>query len=239
MEICKAYIKTTPTGSQYTVTVEAGAGYVARQEIEKRYAPIYIYNLRQVRESSSSSSSSSSSIGGTVVLVGLIAAAWAFVSFTPWILMGLGGIAGTWVGEKVTGQSIEDYNDREDDRGHKRVAIVIALALFLGGLGFVKGSALKKDFDSDSPSSVPTTTDKRPEQFAPNVPLDSSNKRKPITEEKPTPSVPKEVQSQELESSPPLVAPVDPDSSNPGTTESENDANAEISEPLDRTMGKE
>lgn len=156
MATWKADIKTTPTGSIYSVTVEAGASYVARQEIERLYNPIFIRNLHQVRNNSSSSSgdSDSSSVGGAVALIGLVAAGWAFMSFTPWILMGLGGAAGTWIGEKVTGQSIEEYNERDDDLGHSKAVIVLALALILGGLGFVKGDELKKGFDA--PSDTPT-----------------------------------------------------------------------------------
>jgi len=159
MATWKADIKTTPTGSIYSVTVEAGASYVAKQEIERLYNPIFIRNLHQVsRNSSSSSGSDSGSIGGTVGLIGLIAAGWAFMSFTPWILMGLGGAFGTWVGEKVTGQSIEEYNERDDDLGHSKAAIVLALALILGGIGFVKGDEIKKGFDApDAPAEVKST----------------------------------------------------------------------------------
>lgn len=57
MATYKADIKTTPTGSIYSVTVEAGASYVAKQEIERLYNPIFIRNLRQVSNGSSSSSS--------------------------------------------------------------------------------------------------------------------------------------------------------------------------------------
>jgi hypothetical protein len=157
MATFQADIKTTPTGSIYSVTVEAGALYVARQEIERLYKPIFIRNLRQVSRNSSSSSgdSSSGSVGGTVALIGLIAAGWAFMSFTPWVLMGLGGAFGTWVGELVTGQRIEEYNEREDDLGHSKAAIVLALALVLGGIGFVKGDQIKKGFDApDAPAEV-------------------------------------------------------------------------------------
>ena len=48
MATWKADIKTTQTGSIYTVTVEAGAAYVAQQEIDRLYRPIFTRNLRQV-----------------------------------------------------------------------------------------------------------------------------------------------------------------------------------------------
>jgi len=158
MATWKADIKTTSTGSIYSVTVEAGASYVAKEEIERLYRPIFVRNLRQVSRNSGSESSSESSVGAAIALVGLIAAGWAFVSFTPWILMGLGGAAGTWIGQKVTGQTIEEYNERDDGLGNKRAAAVVALALLLGGIGFVKGDEIKKGFDAPSvPAEVNKT----------------------------------------------------------------------------------
>lgn len=158
MATWKADIKTTTTGSIYSVTVEAGAAYVARQEIERLYNPIFIRNLHQVRSVSSTSSESSGDGTGAVLLIGLVAAGWMFMSFTPWVLMGLGGTLGTWIGEKVTGQTLEDYNERGDGLGNKRVAFVIALALLLGGLGFVKGDEIKKDFESqNTPAQIQQT----------------------------------------------------------------------------------
>jgi hypothetical protein len=159
MATYKAEIKTVPTGSSYTVTVESGSISTAKQEIEHLYKPIYIRNLRQVSNSNSSSSSGVGDIGGTVGLIGLVAAGWAFVSFTPWILMGLGGALGTWIGEKVTGQSVEEYTQLDDDSGHSKAAIVLALALLLGGVGFVKGDEIKKSFDTpDAPAQVKQTS---------------------------------------------------------------------------------
>ncbi len=155
MATYKADIKTTSSGSIYSVTVEAGASYVAREEIERLYNPIFIRNLRQVSSNSSSSGSGIGDVSGTVGLIGLVAAAWAFVSFTPWILMGLGGAAGLWIGEKVTGQSVEEYTSRDDNKGHTQAAIVLAMTLLLGGIGFVKGDEMKKGFDApDAPVEV-------------------------------------------------------------------------------------
>ena len=119
----------------------------AKQQFERIYGAEQIINLREVR-GDSNSSGSGLDFGGTVALIGLVAAGWAFITFTPWILMGLGGATGTWIGQKVTGQTIEEYNEREDDSGHSKAAIVVALALILGGIGFVKGDELKKSFDA-------------------------------------------------------------------------------------------
>jgi hypothetical protein len=134
--------------------VESNTITGAKEQFERIYGAEQVINLRQVR--SGGSVSESGGVGGAVGLIGLVAAGWAFMSFTPWILMGLGGAAGTWIGEKVTGQSIEEYNERDDDLGHSKAGIVIVLALLLGGLGFVKGDELKKGFDapSDTPAQV-------------------------------------------------------------------------------------
>ena len=149
MATYKADIKTTSAGSIYSVTVEAGASYVAREEIQRLYDPIFIRNLREVRDSSSSGSGIGD-VSGTAALVGLIAAAFLLVSFTPWVLMGFGGAFGLWVGEMVTGQSVEEYTSRDDDKGHTKAAIVLALTLFAGGFGFVQGTEIKKGFDAPS-----------------------------------------------------------------------------------------
>ena len=55
MATYKAEIKTVPTGGQFTVTTESGSISTARQQIEKLYDPIYIYNLRECRGGGSSS----------------------------------------------------------------------------------------------------------------------------------------------------------------------------------------
>ena len=137
--------------------VEAATFSGAKEQIYAKHGDVQqIVNLRQVSSGGSSSGSGSSlDFGGTVALIGLVAAGWAFVSFTPWILMGLGGATGTWIGQKVTGQSLEEYNERDDGSGNKRAAVVVALALILGGIGFVKGDELKKSFDApDAPAQI-------------------------------------------------------------------------------------
>ena len=127
--------------------VQSSTLYGAKEQFQRIYGAEQIINLREVR-GDSNSSGSSLDVGGTVGLIGLVAAGWAFISFTPWILMGLGGAAGLWIGEKVTGQSVEDYTSRGDDKGHTKAAIVLALTLLAGGFGFVKGDELKKSFDA-------------------------------------------------------------------------------------------
>jgi hypothetical protein len=136
--------------------VQSNTLYGAKEQFQRIYGAEQIINLREVR-GESTSGSGIGDVGGTVGLIGLVALCWAFMSFTPWILMGLGGAFGTWVGEKVTGQSIEEYNERDDGLGNKRAAAVVALALILGGIGFVKGDQIKKGFDAPS---VPTEVKK-------------------------------------------------------------------------------
>jgi len=129
--------------------VQSNTLYGAKEQFQRIYGAEQIINLREVR-GESNSSGSGLDFGGTVGLIGLVAAGWAFVSFTPWILMGLGGAFGLWVGEMVTGQSVEEYTSRDDDKGHTKAAIVLALSLILGGIGFVKGDEIKKGFDAPS-----------------------------------------------------------------------------------------
>ena len=137
--------------------VQSNTVYGAKEQFQRIYGAEQVINIREVR-GESSSGSGVGDVSGIVALIGLIAAGWAFVSFTPWILMGLGGAAGTWIGQKVTGQTIEEYNERDDGLGNKRAAAVVALALLLGGIGFVKGDEIKKGFDTpDVPAEVNKT----------------------------------------------------------------------------------
>ena len=79
MAIYKAEIKTVPTGSSYTVTVESGSMSTAKQEIEHLYDPIYIRNLRQV----GSGSSSDGSTEGTWFLIAILIAIVVAIQFWP------------------------------------------------------------------------------------------------------------------------------------------------------------
>jgi hypothetical protein len=154
MATWQAEIKVTSSGSYFPVTVEAGASYAAKETIQHIYNPITIRNLHQVSRTTSSSSGDSDSSGnGTVALIGFIAIAWVFFSFTPWILMGLGGAFGTWIGQIVTQQTLEEYTEREDNSGQAKAVFTVLLALFLGGFGFVKGTEIKADFDKPTNSS--------------------------------------------------------------------------------------
>ena len=154
MATWKADVFVNSQVGRITTEVEASTFQGAQQQIYAKHGDVQqITNLRQV--TGSSGSSGGSDIGGSIALIGLVAAGWAFFSFTPWILMGIGGAFGTWIGQLVTGQTIEEYSDRDDDSGHTKAAITLALALILGGVGFVQGDSIKKGFDAPStPSQV-------------------------------------------------------------------------------------
>lgn len=148
------------TVGQITTEVEAATAAGAKEQIYAKHGNVQsIRNLRKVNSNSSSDSGSSMSTSDGLGLLILVGAIWAFVSFAPWILMGVGGALGTWIGEVTTGQSVIEYTEREDDSGHGKAAIVFALALIMGGIGFVKGIEVKKYFDtpsSTSPAQVKT-----------------------------------------------------------------------------------
>lgn len=130
--------------------VKANTSVGAIEQFKRIYGAEQIINVSEVRGGrSSSGGSSGASIGGTAGLVGLIAAAWVFFTFTPWILMSLGGVVGAWISQKMVGQTLGDYiNDSSPtSSNHYRAAFVLALTLSLGGLGFYQGDQLKKSFD--------------------------------------------------------------------------------------------
>lgn len=156
MATWKADVFVNSQVGRITTEVEASTFQGAKQQIYAKHGDVQqITNLRQVRSTNSSSSSSSADVGGTVALVGLVTAAWVFVSFTPWILMGIGGAFGIWIGQLATGQTVEEYADSPSDSGHTKAAITLSLALILGGVGFVQGNEIKKSFDTpSSPTQV-------------------------------------------------------------------------------------
>lgn len=133
-----------------TTEVEAATFAGAEQQIYAKHGDVQqIVNLRQV------GSGGDSNFGGSAALIGLVAIGWAFMTFTPWILMGLGGAAGTWIGQLVTQQTLEEYADNDDDTGHTKALITFALALILGGVGFSQGVEIKKGFDApDTPAQI-------------------------------------------------------------------------------------
>lgn len=153
MATWKAEVFVNSRVGRINTEVEAATFQGAKEQIYAKHGDVQqIVNLREVRRNSGGSDSSMD-IGSTGALIGLVAAVWAFATFTPWIVMGLGGALGTWIGELTTGQSVQDYADSEEDNGHKKMAITLSLALILGGVGFVQGHNLKNSFNE---TSVPT-----------------------------------------------------------------------------------
>lgn len=151
MATWKADVFVNSQVGRISTQVEAATFSGAKQQIYAKHGDVQqITNLREVSNSSSGSGVDLGDSAGAVGLIGLLAVGWAFFTFTPWILMGLGGAAGAWVGEKVSGQSVDEYTNRDDNMGHGKAAIVLAFALFTGGFGFVQGNEIKKGFDAPS-----------------------------------------------------------------------------------------
>lgn len=103
---------------------------------------------------SSSSSGPSMDMGTSMGLLILLGGLWAFFTWTPWILMLVYGMGSTWLAEKVTGQSIAEYGEtQEDDQpdsAHKKALAVILSALIFGGAGFIHGSNLQRDWEVEN-----------------------------------------------------------------------------------------
>lgn len=136
-----------------TTVVEASSYEGARQQIRAKHGNVQqINNLRQVSRGSVSTTNNGD-LSGTMGLVSLGLLVWFFISFTPWILMVLGGCLGGWVGTKITGQTPEEYSERTDDKGHGKAAITLALALIIGGVGFVQGHEIQKNFQDTTTHS--------------------------------------------------------------------------------------
>lgn len=128
-----------------TVTVSSNTAYGAKRIMAEMYNADEnnIYNVRQV---SGGGSSGGTSIEGGGWLIGLfgILALWYF--FAPWIAMLAGGAGATWVAEKMCGTSLEGACDNDNN---KAVAIILASALIVGGVGFVKGSQWHQEMHTE------------------------------------------------------------------------------------------
>jgi hypothetical protein len=129
------------------IEVNAATSNGAIEQLKNVYGAEQIRNLRQVRTGGDSGSSLPS--GSSIWIAGILGAGAAFLYLTPWVLMGIYGGLSTWVGEKITDQSVQEYIDTPDsettDDQHKRAMIVFGAALLFGGLGFIQGTFLHKD----------------------------------------------------------------------------------------------
>lgn len=136
------------------VDMEVSANTIngAKEQLKEIYGAQQIINLREVRSSSNSRSSSGDG-SGSMILIGLLGAGALLLYFTPWVLMTLYGGAATWVAEKVTGQSVKDYADTDDEETseeqHKKALITLGAALLFGGLGFVQGTSWNKELNKE------------------------------------------------------------------------------------------
>jgi|688.fasta_scaffold364864_2 hypothetical protein len=101
-----------------------------------------IRNLRQT-----TTDSHSFKPDGTVSLVALIIFIWAFVSFTPYILMTSFGIGSGWIMTKITAGSTERLLETKNKKKYYTTLIV---ALFFGGFGLILGDHIKNEYFSNT-----------------------------------------------------------------------------------------
>jgi hypothetical protein len=133
------------------VDIEVSASTIngAKEQLQNVYGAEQIRNLREIRGSSGGSDLNFSGGSGGTWLLGLLGASAAFLYLTPWVLMLVYGMGSAWVAEKITGQSIEEYGECEDDdqpdESHNKALAVILSAVIFGGVGFVQGTFLHKD----------------------------------------------------------------------------------------------
>ena len=153
MALYEAEIKVVPTGSFFRVEIDSGSLSTAKETIEHIYNPISIRNLRSANKSNSSTSSISAPNGFGPILVGIFGISALFLYFTPYILSVLYGAGATWMAQKITGQTAEEYVDIDDknttSEQHKKAAIVFGSALFFGMIGFIHGTAWNKDLNKE------------------------------------------------------------------------------------------
>jgi len=123
----------------------------AKEQFQRIYGAEQVVNISEVRNYGSVNSGSSSGLtfNEMVSLAGFAGAIWVFLTFTPWILMSLGGVIGVWISQKMVGQEIGEYFDHSNNSktSHLKMAFVLFLTLSFGGLGFYQGNNLQKSFE--------------------------------------------------------------------------------------------
>ena len=139
----------------YDAEINAANVFQARKNIARREGVSEndvnrVFLIEEDAHHQSSSSGGDIDIGGVGAIAGLAIGLWLLVEFTPWILMFGLGSAGAWIGEKVTGQSIEEYAESDDDTGHGAISVVLVLSLVLGGLGYVKGHDFQQSMKNET-----------------------------------------------------------------------------------------
>ena len=145
----------------YDCEINAANVFQAKKNIARREGVnesdvnrVFLVTEDSDQEYSNSSTSGNIDIGSWGGIAVAAVVLWLLIEFTPWILMFGMGATGAWIGEKVTGQSIEEYAESNDDRGHGAIAVVLAMSLILGGLGFVKGNEFKQSINNDTTTEV-------------------------------------------------------------------------------------
>lgn len=139
------------------VDIEVGASSLAgaKEQLQNIYGAQQIINLREVRGDSGGGIEMPS--GGGVWLVGLLGGAALLLYFTPWVLMTIYGAGGTWLSQKITGQTMAEYGEIPEEEStpedHKKAGIVFASAIFMGMIGFIHGTVwnaeLNKEYNLD------------------------------------------------------------------------------------------
>lgn len=135
------------------IEVSASSFSGAKEQLQNIYGAEQIINLREIRGGSSGGGLDiGSGLRNTWIIV-LLGGGALLLYFTPWVLMTVYGAGGTWLAQKLTGQTIEEYNETSDEETtteqHKKAGIVFASALFLGMIGFIHGSAWNADLNKE------------------------------------------------------------------------------------------
>ena len=127
---------------------QAKRNLARREGVEERHIH-RVFPIDENHDKSNSSSGNGIDIGswGAFAIAALVF--WLLLEFTPWILMFGMGATGAWVGQKITGTTIEEYAESDDDEGHVAISIILVLSLLAGGFGFVKGTEIKQSINAN------------------------------------------------------------------------------------------
>ncbi len=113
---------------------------------------------------------SSSDSTGALVLAGLI----AFIAFLAmnahWILMGAGGAAGAWIGEKISSKTLQDH---ENNTSPLSALLILGLSIAGGGFGFVQGNHLRAYLQESTKTPQQTTPRTEEAKSPPTIPNSS------------------------------------------------------------------
>ena len=117
---------------------------------ENRYFPSQPESYKNTQ---STDDTNFSGTGGLIVLLGLL---WAAFTFLPWVLMFAGGTAAVWIGQLLTGQTVDEYTSIDDPTNNEtiRFLIVLILSITVGGWGFVQGTLWQREVQTDTTPKV-------------------------------------------------------------------------------------